>query len=100
MLNCSIVVRESNELYVDGVINFANASRVMKLGCKLIAKLPTVDVNLHNLKHSDSSGLAVISAWVRYALTNNKVLKIYHMPDFLLDISKVSNLDNIFPIES
>lgn len=100
MLNCNIAVHEPHELYIDGIINFDNAAHVAKLGCQFIAKLQIVNINLHNLKHSDSSGLAVISAWVRYALKQKKVLKIYNMPKFLSDLSKVSNLENILPLEN
>ena len=92
------MIKEPNELYVDGIINFDNASKVMKLGCKLIDQLSTININLRNLKHADSSGLTVISGWVKYALSQQKPLQIYHMPDFLSDISKLSNLDNIFPL--
>lgn len=98
MLNCNISVREPNELYIDGIINFDNAAGIMKLGCQFISKLQIINVNLGNLKHSDSSGLAVISAWVRYALNQKKVLKIYNMPKFLSDLGKVSNLEQIFPV--
>ena len=83
---------------VDGIINFDNATRVMQLGCQFISKLQIVNINLSNLKHSDSSGLAVISAWVRYALRQKKVLKIHNMPKFLSDLGKVSNLEQIFPV--
>ncbi len=100
MLNCNIAIREPNELHVDGMINFDNATHVMQLGCRFIDKLEIVNINLHELKHSDSSGLAVISAWVRYALHQKKVLKIHSMPKFLSDLGKVSNLEQIFPVVS
>lgn len=98
MLNCNLTVRDSNELYVDGIINFDNATGVMQLGCQFIAKLHVININLAQLQHSDSSGLAVISAWISYASNQKKVLKIYNMPKFLYDLSKLSNLEQIFPV--
>ena len=98
MLDCNISIHEPNELHVDGIINFDNAARIMALGCQLITKMVMVNVNLYNLKHSDSSGLAVVSAWVRFSLQHKKVIKIHNMPKFLSDLSKVSNLEQILPI--
>ncbi len=96
---CNIVVHE-NCLYLEGIINFDNAKNIMLLGCQFISKLPIIDINLRGLKASDSSGLAVISAWVRFAESKQKILKIYEMPEFLSDLSKVSGLEHIFPVVS
>lgn len=98
MLDCNISIHEPNELHVDGIINFDNAADIMRLGCQFISKMAMVNINLYNLKHSDSSGLAVISAWVRFSLQHKKAIKIRNMPKFLSDLSKVSNLEQILPI--
>lgn len=98
MLNYNLFLKEKNKLSIDGSITFNNAYEIMQLGCKLIDELQSVTVDLSTLKHSDSSGLAVISAWVRYAHKKNKSLKIYQMPKFLFDLSKASNLDQFLPI--
>jgi phospholipid transport system transporter-binding protein len=98
MLDCNISINNTNEIHVDGIINFDNAEGIMELGCHFISKLIDININLQNLKHSDSSGLAVILAWVRLALKSNKVVNIYHMPKFLSDLSKVSNLEQVLPI--
>lgn len=98
MLNCNVFLKETNNLCVDGSITFSNAYIIMQLGCHIINELKIINVDLNNLKHSDSSGLAVISAWVRYAYKQNKLLTICDMPKFLFDLSKASNLEQFFPI--
>ena len=99
MQNCNIVAH-GNNLYLEGIINFDNAKSIMLLGCQAIAKLDVVNINLRELKASDSSGLAVISAWVRYAESHKKNIKIHDMPKFLSDLGKVSGLDQMFPVVS
>ena len=99
MQNCNIVIHENN-LYLEGMINFDNAKGIMLLGCQTIANLEVININLRDLKASDSSGLAVISAWVRYAESHKKNIKIHEMPKFLSDLGKVSGLDQMFPVIS
>jgi phospholipid transport system transporter-binding protein len=99
MQNCNIVVHD-NSLYLEGIINFDNAKKIMLLGCQFIDNLEAININLKDLKASDSSGLAVIVAWVRYVANHKKVIQIYEMPQFLSDLSKASGLDQIFPIAS
>ena len=99
MQNCNIIVNE-NYVYLDGIINFENAKKIMLLGCQFIDTLEVININLKDLKASDSSGLAVISAWVRYAANNKKIIKIYEMPKALSSLGKVSGLDQMFPVES
>lgn len=95
MQNCNIVINKK-DLYLEGSINFDNAKKIMLLGCQFIDTLDSVNINLQNLKASDSSGLAVISAWFRYANLCKKNIVIKEMPKFLLDLSRVSGLEKIF----
>jgi len=97
MVSCNVYLCDTKNLNVEGVISFENAVEVMQAGIKFINQSKVIDINLSNLKHSDSSGLAVISSWVRYANKHNKILTISAVPKFLLDLSKVSNLEEIFP---
>lgn len=99
MQNCNIVINK-NDLYLEGIINFDNAKRIMLLGCQFIDPLVEININLKNLKASDSSGLAVISAWCRYANIHKKILSIHEMPKFLFDLSLVSGLEKVFTIVS
>lgn len=99
MQNCNIIVNENN-LYLEGIINFDNAKNIVSLGYQFITKLEKININLRNLKASDSSGLAVISALVRCAQQQKKSIKIYDMPKFLADLGRASGLDQMFPIES
>ena len=99
MQNCNMVIHD-NTLYLEGIINFDNAKSIMLLGCQSVANLEVININLRDLKASDSSGLAVISAWVRYAEGHKKNIKIYEMPKFLSDLGKVSGLDQMFPVVS
>lgn len=98
MFNCNVYLSNSDQLWVDGVINFENSAAVMQQGIKLINHSKIINLNLINLKHSDSSGLAVISAWIRFANKHNKILQIYNMPKFLIDLGKISNLGEVFPV--
>lgn len=99
MQNCNIVINK-NDLYLEGTINFDNSKKIMLLGCQFIDTLDSVNINLQNLKASDSSGLAVISAWFRYANIHKKNIVIKEMPKFLFDLSRLSGLEKIFTISS
>lgn len=91
---------DQHELHLDGCVNFDNVVSVCQKGIDLIGKMEVqkVTINLKKLQQSDSSALALFSAWVRSSYEKKKDIVFVHVPDFMRDIIKVCGLEGVLPI--
>ncbi len=95
----SVMLKLNKEIIeLEGTINFHNVVSVCQQGLDLIHTLKQIKIDLKKLLQSDSSGLALFSAWVRAARQQNKAIHFMNMPSFMQDISKVCGLDGVLPI--
>lgn len=85
-------------LMVKGIINFDNVVKACQEGSRAISGLKEVHVDLKELEKSDSSGLALLTAWVRAAKDQNKSIQFRNIPAFMYNIIRVCGLDGVLPI--
>lgn len=94
-----VTLEIANEiLCVKGRIHFDNVVSVCQQGIRLMKNLENIKVNLQGLMQSDSSGLALLTAWIRESREQNKAIVFIHVPNFLLDITRVCGLDGVLPV--
>ena len=89
---------KNNVLEVNGTIDFYNVVSLWQQGLVPINTLEKIKVDLKGLLNSDSSGLALFTAWVRAARAQNKEIVFINMPSFMQDISRVCGLDGVLPV--
>jgi len=58
----------------------------------------SIEIDLSRLKRSDSSGLALLIEWYRNAEQQHKSITYSNLPAQMMDIARVSGLDEILPI--
>ncbi len=93
------VLEESNGLLVlKGTVQFDNVVSLLQQGITFFNKLNDIKVDLKGLSRCDSSGLALLTAWVREARRQNKAIVFIHMPSFMQDILRVCGLDGVLPV--
>jgi anti-anti-sigma factor len=97
MENVEIDLNE-NILFVKGNLNFYNVEFAYQQGLRLMKTLKDIKIDLKGLAASDSSGLALLSAWVRICRQKNKAILFINMPNFMQDISRVCGLDGVLPV--
>lgn len=57
-------------------------------------------VDLDNVTHSDSAGLALLINWMRRTQQLGKQIEFYHIPSQMLAIASASGLEKILPLKS
>jgi ABC-type transporter Mla MlaB component len=97
-VNNTIVEIKNGMLWVEGRIHFDNVVSMCRKGIELMKTLENIKVNLQGLSQSDSSMLALLTAWVRESHEQKKAIVFIHMPIFMNDITKVCGLDGVLPI--
>lgn len=57
-------------------------------------------VDLDNVTHSDSAGLALLIDWMRRTHQKGTQIEFYHIPSQMLAIASASGLESILPLKS
>lgn len=92
---------KNNTLFVVGAIDFNNVVLLWQQGIACINTLKEVKeikVDLKGLKQSDSSGLALLTGWVRVSQEKNKAIMFMNMPSFMRDVLQVCGLESVLPV--
>jgi phospholipid transport system transporter-binding protein len=92
--------KNSNEFVVRGELNFATVPRLRDKGNQLLSQQGIIVFNFEGVSRSDSSAIALLTAWTRQARRSGKKVLFTHIPSQLLDIAKLSGLNSILPIQT
>lgn len=92
---------KDNTLFVLGAIDFDNVVSLWRQGAELfntLKEVKEIKVDLVGLKQSDSSGLALLTGWVRISQEKNKAIMFMNMPSFMRDVLQVYGLEGVLPV--
>ncbi len=92
---------KNNMISVLGIINFDNVASLWQAGVALFNNLTEakeIQVDLKAVEQSDSSGIALLTGWVRASQEKNKTIRFMNMPSFMQDILKVCGLEDVLPV--
>ena len=98
-MNIKIKLNEKNQWQFTGELNFDSVPKLYKNGCDIITKYKDLVFDLQNVIAVDNSGLALLTTWTRFANKLDKSICFVNLPEKLLDIAKLSDLENILPIK-
>lgn len=91
---------DKDTLLVSGKLDFSNARKISEQGRAMLKDIEKIKVDLSDLQQSDSSGLAVFIDWIRFAKSKQKDLLLIQVPQFIIDLGRVSGIDTILPIDN
>ncbi|MBU0455174.1 MAG: STAS domain-containing protein [Pseudomonadota bacterium] len=90
-----LVFSDYQILYVKGALNFDSIKALWDESRPYFKDLESLRVDLSDVTHCDSAGLALLIEWRRLAHKNHQVLRFEHLPKQLINIARVSNLLSI-----
>lgn len=100
MMNEAVQIEQSqNGFSVKGVLTFDTVLNAYEISKPFFLKKQMLHINLSAVTHSDSAGLSLLARWMRLAKTQNIELIFSGLPDSIHDLSRVSGLDEILPIQ-
>lgn len=68
-------------------------------GLDLLEAQPrAIVIDLQGVLHGDSSILALLSAWIRYTMTQEKKISFINLPESLKHLIRLSDLEIVFPV--
>lgn len=95
MAAAKIELTADNLLLVSGALTVDTVTKVWHTGQKLMSGKTALEIDLTNVTQGDSSGLALVLAWIREARQRRITIKFKHIPAQLLAIAKVGGLTEI-----
>ena len=94
----NITTAATSQFMVPNPLNFDTTPQLYERGCQIIDKNPQPIFDMQQVTESDNSGLALMTSWVSYAKKYGKNVQFINMTPKLLEIAKISNLQDILPI--
>ena len=74
---------------VNGVLLFNTVPAWLRLGREYIQQTDQPHIDLAQVEQSDSSAVALLLAWLRYAKSTGKSIQFHNVPQQLLAVAKV-----------
>lgn len=95
MSKLAIVNEGSGRFLVDGDLTFSAMDKksVSSFAFLTVAKQVTLD--LGGVGNADSAGLALMLEWIKHARSKRVQLRFMNIPEQLLNLAKLSGLDNV-----
>ncbi|MFZ2449618.1 MAG: STAS domain-containing protein [Methylovulum miyakonense] len=93
MSKLQIIEEEAGCFAIDGDLTFTTIAKDTLKSCAFLASAKTVTIDLSRVRNTDSAGLALMIEFIRQAQSNRTFLKFSNIPKQLLNIAKLSGLD-------
>jgi len=91
-----VVVRhEGSVCHVGGTLDFTTATQVLQDVSRIIEAEPNLTVDLGEVAHSNSAGLALLVEWLAVARRAEHELSFERVPDGLAQLARVCQVDSL-----
>ena len=87
-----------DRLVVEGELDFTTVVALLGDAQPLLEAGTDVRIDLQGITRSDSAGLALLIEWMRTAQRLDKAIQFLNIPPQMLDIARVSSLDQVLPL--
>ena len=95
----TITERSSGCVEVRGELVFATARHARQEGLRVLtaanAGQGAIEIDCAGVTASDSAGLTVLLDWLSYARRAGKSLRLVNLPEPILAVAKISNLEDL-----
>lgn len=90
---------QNGRFRVAGELTFDTVSKAHRESLALFDRAGrALCIDLSDVSHTDSAGVALLIGWMRYASGTRKALRFLNMPDQMRAIVQASGLDRILPL--
>lgn len=86
---------QNNTFHVIGDLDFSNVMSVYQKSLSNLMKCPEAIFNFSQLTSSDSSCLALIMEWMKFAASERKPIRFTHLSAELMSIAKAAGMDKL-----
>lgn len=95
MEKLAAMILENEVFFIKGKLEFSNVMDLYALNKDQLENIARLVFDFSEVKSSDSSGLALIVEWIRYAKEKNKTIVLRNLSKKLLLLAAVAGLEPI-----
>lgn len=101
-VQCSLELQESLEdtgnFRITGILNFDSIIPLDQRARDLFQKYNKIIIDLTDVTYVNSAGLALLLEWKRQTLLDKKIFKLQGVPQKLLNIAHMTEIENILSV--
>ena len=86
-------------LLVSGDLVFVTVPALLEKASRLLAGRREVAIDLAEVTHADSAGLALLLEWIDRGRSDGCLIRFRNIPSSLLRIARLSNVEALLPHE-
>ena len=94
-----VVEKRANGIRLSGSLDFYTVPALENELDELLTKNQPIFIDLSGVSRSDSAGLALMIEWLKRATQANVELSLLNLPAQMQNITRVSNLAGILPLQ-
>ena len=102
-MNSKIELSESHNgegnFIIRGAVNFESIQSLNQHASELFPRFKRIVVDLSGVTYVNSAGLALLLEWKRMAAADNKTMELRAVPQKLLNIARMSELEDILSLQ-
>lgn len=98
MANAALEQNDEGIVSVSGTLGFGLVADLLVSSKRFFVSQGDLVFNLSGVEKADSAGLALLVEWMVMAERSGQAICFQEMPKQMLDIARVSGLDEILPI--
>ena len=95
MPHFTIEKTQQNNYLIAGELSFATVSKALSESSHLFNVESEMIVDLINVNHVDSAGIALLIEWLRMAKNKSKTLEYRNISEQMLAIARISGLESV-----
>lgn len=100
-MNVAELKKKGNDVVeVKGALDSDTIMSLMSAGYKLIESRTVTTFDFRGVTESDSTALALLLAWIRYAKKKDKKILYMHVPVAMIEIAAACRLGKFFSFQS
>ncbi len=96
--SASIQPGRDGRLEIHGELSFASVPALWHECRAQCAAGNAIDIDLGQVRRSDSAGLALLVEWLRETQRSGASLRFFNMPAQMLEMARASGLEQILPL--
>lgn len=97
-MTATVSINSQQQLSIVGVIDMDCVQDLCIQGKQLLQNLNRYAIDMSGVTDADSSCLAMMIEWIRFAKAQNKPVGFYNTPRTVLDLGRVCGVDAILPL--
>lgn len=94
----SISLTGEGTISVSGDLVFSTVGRLLEQAGPMLEKVPDPIVDLASVVNCDSAGLVLLLEWIAVGASAGKRVRFLNLPEALVGIARLSNVDLLLPL--